>query len=165
MEYDGLGRLVAEVDAGSFAVVIAYVLVAISFLLLRRNQPDMARPFRLPHGVAIGWLALAQSGSQLLADGLGDLIVGQRLFLSRRIVDGRRLVYFAANIGQLLAQRRQLVVANFNQRLLVRDIGSFELGDAVLVALPFAVRIDDVVVGLDAAEFVDEIAGRVWRSD
>jgi amino acid transporter len=53
--------LVWIVDAGSFAVVIAYLLVAVSFLLLRRNQPDLPRPFRLRHGVLIGWLALLGS--------------------------------------------------------------------------------------------------------
>jgi APA family basic amino acid/polyamine antiporter len=58
-----LGRqfLVWIVDAGSFAVVIAYLLVAISFLKLRKNEPDMERPFRLRHGVTIGWLALLGS--------------------------------------------------------------------------------------------------------
>jgi len=49
------------VDAGSFAVVIAYILVAVSFLRLRSNQPGMPRPFRLRHGVLIGWLALLGS--------------------------------------------------------------------------------------------------------
>jgi amino acid transporter len=53
--------LVWIVDAGSFAVVIAYILVAVSFLQLRRKQPDMARPFRLRHGERIGWLALLGS--------------------------------------------------------------------------------------------------------
>ncbi len=53
--------LVWIVDAGSFAVVIAYILVAISFLLLRKNQPDMERPFRLRRGRLIGWLALLGS--------------------------------------------------------------------------------------------------------
>lgn len=53
--------LVWIVDAGSFAVVIAYILVAVSFLVLRKKQPDMDRPFRLRHGTAIGWLALLGS--------------------------------------------------------------------------------------------------------
>jgi amino acid transporter len=58
-----LGRvsLVWIVDAGSFAVVIAYILVAVSFLVLRKRQPEMQRPFRLRHGVLIGWLALLGS--------------------------------------------------------------------------------------------------------
>jgi amino acid transporter len=53
--------LVWIVDAGSFAVVVAYILVAVSFLQLRRQQPEMPRPLRLRHGVAIGWLALLGS--------------------------------------------------------------------------------------------------------
>jgi len=53
--------LVWIVDAGSFAVVVAYLLVAISFLQLRKKQPDMPRPFRLKQGVLIGWLALLGS--------------------------------------------------------------------------------------------------------
>ncbi|MDX1380999.1 MAG: APC family permease [Xanthomonadales bacterium] len=53
--------LVWIVDAGSFAVVIAYLLVAVSFLRLRRAEPAMPRPFRLAHGEAIGWLALLGS--------------------------------------------------------------------------------------------------------
>ena len=53
--------LVWIVNAGSFAVVIAYAMVALSFLLLRKNQPDMERPFRLRHGNLIGWLALLGS--------------------------------------------------------------------------------------------------------
>jgi len=53
--------LVWIVDAGSFAVVIAYILVAVSFLVLRKNQPELERPFRLRHGRIIGWLALLGS--------------------------------------------------------------------------------------------------------
>ncbi len=53
--------LVWIVDAGSFAVVIAYLLVAISFLVLRKKQPEMERPFRLRHGRLIGWLAVLGS--------------------------------------------------------------------------------------------------------
>ncbi|MGD2128827.1 MAG: amino acid permease [Lysobacterales bacterium] len=57
----GRDLLVWIVDAGSFAVVIAYLLVAVSFLALRRRYPDMPRPFRLRHGNTIGWLATLSS--------------------------------------------------------------------------------------------------------
>jgi amino acid transporter len=53
--------LVWIVDAGSFAVVIAYILVAASFLVLRSRHPEMERPFRLRHGRLVGWLALLGS--------------------------------------------------------------------------------------------------------
>lgn len=62
----GRVMLVWIVDAGSFAVVIAYLLVAASFLVLRRREPEMPRPFRLPRGELLGWLALLGSLGLLL---------------------------------------------------------------------------------------------------
>jgi amino acid transporter len=62
----GRVTLVWIVNAGSFAVVVAYILVAVSFLVLRKRQPDMDRPFKLRHGEAIGWLALLGSIGLLL---------------------------------------------------------------------------------------------------
>ena len=53
--------LVWLVDAGSFMVVIAYGFVAWAFLRLRRTEPDMPRPFRVPCGGLVGWLALVMS--------------------------------------------------------------------------------------------------------
>lgn len=64
--FGGRVLLVWIVDAGSFAVVIAYILVAVSFLRLRKTRPDMPRPFRLRHGEAIGWLALLGTFGLLL---------------------------------------------------------------------------------------------------
>jgi amino acid transporter len=51
--------LVWLIDAGSFALIIAYALVAASFLRLRRLEPALPRPFRAGAGEAIGWTALA----------------------------------------------------------------------------------------------------------
>lgn len=55
-----LGRpaLVWIVDAGGLGIVIAYFLVALSFILLRKKEPNMARPFKAGKGNAIGWTAL-----------------------------------------------------------------------------------------------------------
>jgi basic amino acid/polyamine antiporter, APA family len=64
--FGGRVLLVWIVDAGSFAVVIAYILVAVSFLRLRKTEPDLPRPFRLRHGEAIGWLALLGTFGLLL---------------------------------------------------------------------------------------------------
>jgi amino acid transporter len=50
--------LVWLVDAGSFTIVIAYIFVSVAFLTLRKREPDMPRPLRLPGGVIIGRLAL-----------------------------------------------------------------------------------------------------------
>ena len=53
--------LVWLVDAGSFMVVVAYGMVALAFLRLRHTEPDMPRPFKVPAGKVVGWLALLLS--------------------------------------------------------------------------------------------------------
>lgn len=50
--------LVWLVDAGSFAVVVAYFLVVLSFLRLRRRHPDLPRPYRAPLPALTGAAAL-----------------------------------------------------------------------------------------------------------
>ncbi|WP_404454823.1 amino acid permease [Virgibacillus necropolis] len=54
-----LGRpaLVWLVDAGGLGLVVAWFMVAISFIILRKKAPDMKRPFKLPGGTTIGWIA------------------------------------------------------------------------------------------------------------
>ncbi|WNC72674.1 amino acid permease [Thalassotalea psychrophila] len=53
--------LVWLINAGSFAVVIGYGMVAYAFLKLRQIEPDMPRPFRVKHGQIVGWSALVVS--------------------------------------------------------------------------------------------------------
>jgi APA family basic amino acid/polyamine antiporter len=53
--------LVWLIDAGGFAVVIAFALVAWSFLVLRKREPELPRPFRVRFGRAVGWGALLMS--------------------------------------------------------------------------------------------------------
>lgn len=58
--------LVWCINAGGFAVVIAFGIVAASFLVLRKREPAMERPYRVRYGKAVGWLALLMSCSLLL---------------------------------------------------------------------------------------------------
>jgi len=53
--------LIWLIDAGGFAVIIAFALVALSFLALRRNDPALARPFRAGRGNFVGVAALVLS--------------------------------------------------------------------------------------------------------
>ena len=53
--------LIWLIDAGGFAVIIAYGMVAVSFLVLRRREPDLERPFRAPWGIFTGSAALLLS--------------------------------------------------------------------------------------------------------
>ncbi len=50
----GRQMLVWLVEAGSLSLIIAFIFVSISFVLLRRNEPDMERPFRTPGGITTG---------------------------------------------------------------------------------------------------------------
>lgn len=47
--------LVWLVNSGSFAVTVAFVFVAISFLVLRKTEPDMPRPFKVSHPNLVGY--------------------------------------------------------------------------------------------------------------
>ena len=49
------------VDAGGLGIVVAYAFVAWSFLVLRKQEPEMYRPYVVPNGMIIGWIALALS--------------------------------------------------------------------------------------------------------
>jgi amino acid transporter len=57
----GRPALVWLVDAGGLGIIVAYAFVAWSFLVLRRREPGMERPYRLQNGVLIGRLALLLS--------------------------------------------------------------------------------------------------------
>lgn len=46
------------VDASAFGTVIAYLMVAISFVILRRTCKDLPRPFRVKHGMIVGMIAV-----------------------------------------------------------------------------------------------------------
>lgn len=59
--------LVWLVDAGGLGIVVAYAMVALSFLVLRSNEPNLERPYKVPFGKFIGILAL------ILSIGLGFL--------------------------------------------------------------------------------------------
>ncbi|MCR8744401.1 APC family permease [Romboutsia lituseburensis] len=53
-------------NAGSFGIVIAYVLVSISFMVLRKKEPDMSRPYKIKHYKFIGTMAIILASLMLL---------------------------------------------------------------------------------------------------
>jgi amino acid transporter len=55
----GENALVWLVDASAFGTVIAYLMVSVSFLLLRKREPDLRRPYSVRKGTAIGCIAVA----------------------------------------------------------------------------------------------------------
>ncbi|WP_251975806.1 APC family permease [Salinicola avicenniae] len=53
----GRPALVWLVDAGGLGIVLAYLFVALSFLVLRLREPDMPRPYLVRSGKLVGVLA------------------------------------------------------------------------------------------------------------
>lgn len=59
----GRQTLVWLVDAGGLAIIVAFLMVSISFVILRRREPEMDRPFRTPGGIGVGVLAAVLAGA------------------------------------------------------------------------------------------------------
>ena len=53
--------LVWLVNAGGLGIIIAYAMVALSFLVLRRREPDLPRPFKVRFGGLVGGVAFVLS--------------------------------------------------------------------------------------------------------
>ena len=62
----GRPALVWLVDAGGLGIILAYIFVAISFLVLRVREPNMKRPFKVRNWRIVGGLALLLSCGILL---------------------------------------------------------------------------------------------------
>lgn len=62
----GRGVLVWLVEAASFGCVIAYMFVSISFCILRKKKPEMARPYKVKAGRFVGVMAVLMAGFMTL---------------------------------------------------------------------------------------------------
>jgi len=57
----GRGAIVAFVDVGSFCIALAFLGVALSLIRLRKAFPDLERPYRMPGGNALAYVAASGS--------------------------------------------------------------------------------------------------------
>lgn len=53
-------------NVGSFGAVLAYFFVALSFILLRKNEPEMKRPYRVRFPRLVGTMAIILTGCMLV---------------------------------------------------------------------------------------------------
>lgn len=60
--FAGRKMLVWIVDAGNFGCCVAYCLVAVSFLILRKKELDLERPYKVPAYKFVGVMAVLMSG-------------------------------------------------------------------------------------------------------
>lgn len=58
----GRQMLVWVVDAGNFGCCLAYCMVALSFVILRKKSPEMERPYTVKHYKIVGAIAVIMSG-------------------------------------------------------------------------------------------------------
>ena len=59
----GRSMLVWIVDAGNFACCFAYCIVSLSFIVLRKKEADMKRPYKVKHYKLVGIVAVIMSGA------------------------------------------------------------------------------------------------------
>ena len=64
--FAGREMMVWICDAGNFGCCLAYCMVSISFLILRKKEPDMPRPYRVPAYKLVGGMAVLMSGLMVL---------------------------------------------------------------------------------------------------
>lgn len=64
--FAGRKMLVWVSDAGNFGCVLAYCMVSISFLILRKKEPNMPRPYKVKRGILCGTIAVVMSGIMLV---------------------------------------------------------------------------------------------------
>lgn len=81
----GRQMLVWICDAGNLGCCLAYCMVSISFLILRKKAPDMPRPYRVKHYKFVGIMAAILSGgmvSMYLIPGSGSTLVIQEWLMA-----------------------------------------------------------------------------------
>ena len=62
----GRAMLVWIVDAANFACCLAYCIVSVSFIIIRRKYPNMKRPYKNKRYVLVGTIAAIMSGIMML---------------------------------------------------------------------------------------------------
>ena len=80
----GRTMLVWISNAASFACCLAYLMVALSFIVLRKKEPDMPRPYRVKHDRFVGITAAALAGMMVLLyliPGSGATLTGEEFLI------------------------------------------------------------------------------------
>jgi amino acid transporter len=83
--FAGRKMLVWIVDAGNFGCCLAYCMVSISFLILRKKEPDMKRPYKVGAYKFVGVMAVLMSGFMVvcyLVPASGSALVWQEWLMA-----------------------------------------------------------------------------------
>ena len=105
------------VDASSFGTVIAYGMVAISFVVLRIKEPNAVRPFKVKAGMLIGIVAVVISLffiSLYLPIGASSLTSIEWVIVLAWVVLG--LVFYLRSIGTIKENKIEREKALFGKK-------------------------------------------------
>ena len=83
--FAGRKMLVWIVDAGNFGCCVAYCMVSISFLMIRKKEPELERPYRVPAYRFVGAMAVLMSGFMVvmyIIPGSGAALVWQEWIMA-----------------------------------------------------------------------------------
>ena len=132
----GKKMLVWVVDAGNFGCCVAYCMVAISFVILRKKAPDMARPYKVSHYKLVGALAILMSGFMVVmyvVPGSGATLVPQEwgMVLGWSILGVLFGLYCKAQYGSKFATHIDVALDNEA----VEEAGDLAFGQAMAAAL------------------------------
>lgn len=121
----GKNALVWFVDASSFGVVIVYLLVCISFLMIRNKEPNLDRPFKVASGKLIGWLGVIISvffGILYLPGSPGALVWPYEwvMLLIWTVIGIVLAIWNKSTYGDVTPKERELLI--FGEDLARKDI-------------------------------------------
>lgn len=80
----GRVMLVWIVDAANFACCLAYCIVSLSFIVLRKKKADLIRPYKVRHAFWVGLMAVLMSGlmaAMYLIPGTACTLVWQEMII------------------------------------------------------------------------------------
>ena len=160
-----IGDPIWLVASANFTYLIGIGLPNIAVWLLRRDQPDLHRPYRAPYGtIALGvfaagvWglsamLGFQQFGLPTVLIGLAFAYSGSALYAWRKFTDRRKRglpgVARSLHIKLTGAMLLVLVLDGFGYLLAVQSVGSMQAGRlAILEDIFVAVAILTITVGL-----------------
>jgi len=111
----GKNALVWFVDAASFGTVVAYFMVALSFLALRQKEPELQRPFKISNGKLVGIIAVIVAAGFIilyLPIGPGSLIWPQEwlMVLGWCLLGLILRIWANASFGKITDDEREYLV-------------------------------------------------------
>ncbi|MCB6994657.1 APC family permease [bacterium 210820-DFI.6.37] len=121
----GRNALVWFVDISSFCSLFAYCCVCMSFVILRKKEPELHRPFKVPFGTCLGVLLTCFSIVYFviyIQDAFGNTAAFSRLILTGIwLLLGLALALRAKReFGKITLQERELLI--FGEKLARRDL-------------------------------------------